>query len=438
MEKFLAHSNKRYLLTEQGKIYDNGIELIPKLIDNQYCVKINWLSDIRIVPIALLLIITYFEMLLPDDEWLKIIPLYIDGDYSNISLSNLTYKFESPIEHSNLKGFYYIPFSTGYLISTEGIMFSTFTNDIKKWSFTKPNVEKNSKGGYAYTRLRANSDGVSRIVFRHRTLCLTFKDYGCDINSIVVNHLDGIPGNDDLSNLEWSTYSKNNQHAYNSGLRPNASRKIEVLDLKTNCVTVYNSISECTKAIGLSDSVIRYRIKHNSSKVYSDFKLFKYSDENREWPNIDLNNVEVVGKKPEIMVKNIFTNVILIFSNISTTSKHLEIDRSIIYDHVNRNTCIPNNGLLFRYLNSPIPFPEFNEDILKIFKKYPVKPTNGYYVTDVNLNHKQLYLNINELSEVFNIPHSTIYRLSDSKYLLNDRFKIETLDIRKVPLDSDI
>ncbi len=38
-------------------------------------------------------------------------------------------------------------------------------------------------------------------------------------NKTTINHIDGIKTNNHISNLEWNTYSENNQHAFDLGLK---------------------------------------------------------------------------------------------------------------------------------------------------------------------------------------------------------------------------
>lgn len=58
-------------------------------------------------------------------------------------------------------------------------------------------------------------DGKNRLL--HRLLAETFIPN--PDNLPCVNHKDGNKLNNDLSNLEWCTYSENNRHAYRTGLK---------------------------------------------------------------------------------------------------------------------------------------------------------------------------------------------------------------------------
>lgn len=76
----------------------------------------------------------------------------------------------------------------------------------------KPNKTKN---GYYIIHLCKN--GIRKAFYVHKLVAKLFLPniYNCS----VVNHLDGNKLNCNVDNLEWTTYSKNNQHAYDTGLK---------------------------------------------------------------------------------------------------------------------------------------------------------------------------------------------------------------------------
>ena len=75
----------------------------------------------------------------------------------------------------------------------------------------RPTVGTN---GYLKVSLRCNGNRHTRNI--HRLLAQTFIDN--PKNLPCVNHIDGNKLNNSLSNLEWASYSRNIQHAYDTGL----------------------------------------------------------------------------------------------------------------------------------------------------------------------------------------------------------------------------
>lgn len=89
------------------------------------------------------------------------------------------------------------------------------------WFIMKPYVNDN---GYIVYRLSNN--GKSKCKRVHRLMMEAF--VGNDLENPIVNHKDGNKRNNTLSNLEWSTYAKNNKHARDTGLNPGELRSKEV------------------------------------------------------------------------------------------------------------------------------------------------------------------------------------------------------------------
>ena len=99
-----------------------------------------------------------------------------------------------------------------YKISRDGSVISVPRNGTVNFEKKiKPTIGTN---GYLKVSFRCFGKRYTRNI--HRLLALTFIDnpnnYPC------VNHIDGDKLNNDISNLEWATYSRNVQHAYDNGL----------------------------------------------------------------------------------------------------------------------------------------------------------------------------------------------------------------------------
>jgi hypothetical protein len=123
----------------------------------------------------------------------------------------------------------------------------------------------NKKGYYTYTLCK---NGKSQRKLLHRLLAKAFipnpNNYPC------VNHIDGNPLNNDLSNLEWCTYSYNTIHGYEKNGRLNPNRKLkesEVIEIKEKLKNPYWGI--------VRDLSIEYNVSNWIISLIKNFKSYK-------------------------------------------------------------------------------------------------------------------------------------------------------------------
>ena len=95
-----------------------------------------------------------------------------------------------------------------YEISNYGTFRNKKRKCINKWGYTKD--------GYPTIKLREN-DGTRRINRVHRFVAKYFVPNPENLEQ--VNHIDGDKNNAHFKNLEWSSCSDNQKHAYETGLR---------------------------------------------------------------------------------------------------------------------------------------------------------------------------------------------------------------------------
>lgn len=76
-------------------------------------------------------------------------------------------------------------------------------------------LHSKTRRGYHYVTLR--KDGKNHLEYVHRLVAKNFIKN--PHNKETVNHIDGNKNNNHVNNLEWSTYSENNQHAYDTKLK---------------------------------------------------------------------------------------------------------------------------------------------------------------------------------------------------------------------------
>lgn len=106
----------------------------------------------------------------------------------------------------------------------------------------KPSLDRDG-----YVRINAKSGGTQKIISVHRAVAKAFLSNPSSLPA--VNHIDGNPRNNRLSNLEWVTYKENSRHAVRMGLIKSISPETiyqiihDYQNRKVNGLTV-QSISE--------------------------------------------------------------------------------------------------------------------------------------------------------------------------------------------------
>jgi hypothetical protein len=113
--------------------------------------------------------------------------------------------------------------------------------------------------GYYYTDLQVN--GERKTIAIHRLIADAFIPN--PENKLTVNHIDGVKLNCSILNLEWATYSENNKHAIDIGLRKSPwtnkfgidnprSKPIIQLDKIGNVLNKYINAREAQQKTGVS------------------------------------------------------------------------------------------------------------------------------------------------------------------------------------------
>lgn len=115
-------------------------------------------------------------------------------------------------------------------------------------------------GGYYVVNLRKNS--TSHVVPVHRLVAQAFITNTLGLPT--VNHKDGNKQNNAVSNLEWASYSDNNQHALAMNLRHPRGVKVIQIDSLGNVIGVYRSVSAAARATSISRGMISHCIHHRA------------------------------------------------------------------------------------------------------------------------------------------------------------------------------
>lgn len=348
---------------------------------------------------------------LPEKYWDKIV--IVDRDKK-------IYRFSSPVEVEGHPGFYYIPGLENYAIARDGILINLVSGRYRTWSVTKSTAKHNGRRmGYRVSHCLTNN-GKRTGVSRHRLLALTFIPFNASPVPLVVNHINGVPGDDRIENLEWCTYSENNQHAYDTGLV--TTTPILYWNTLTNETMDFKTIFACSKYLGLSFTCVKERSLRPNVE-WSDGMRFKVNDGN-PWPEI-IERVTTTRVR-QIAALDIFANVVTIFQDAKAAEKVTGVGNKTVLWHCERSQDSPINGFNFRYFPVQVDFPKHCERSLAIYRKFPKGlKTMGIIVRNAEGVEIDFLESANLFSEKYGVPMGTLYgllRIGRYKDLLLEKF----------------
>ena len=237
-------------------------------------VELIWIDGHRFYDLGVIMFIASRVLPYPNYVILHMRSYRADDDYSNYSLDNIYIYFDEPVPVIGMQGFYHIPYFPQYVIKHDGTIYSYRRHKCLSWLVTKPipNDVKNRTMGYRHTVVY-NDMSEQKVLTRHRALCLAFKAYNQSPWRLVINHLNGKPGDDRLENLEWCTRQENNIHALENGYCPNSVRPITYVNYITGEKTNFGSIAMAAKKLGISHAMIQYRLQC-TDRLYPDGMVF--------------------------------------------------------------------------------------------------------------------------------------------------------------------
>lgn len=257
----------------------------------------------------------------------------------------ITYRYNGLIESPFVPGFYLIPEFSRYVINHDGELRRHETNKIVNWQLSK-HVDDCTTGGYRVTSIY-NDNGDRVGVSRHRLKMIVFSEYDFHPSTRWVNHKNGIPGDDDLDNLEWVTPRENVQHAYNNNLHPNKVKPVNVLNWETGEELNFVSTQAAADYFYMSVETIRGRLRRGNDKRYSDHLRFKYPEDT--W--LPLNSkLSCFERANEILVIS-ESGHCSIYVSSNEASKATGVNARSIRRYASVKSDKKNRGYLFRYLS---------------------------------------------------------------------------------------
>lgn len=281
--------------------------------------------------------------------------------------SNLIWK-------SNLKylkdiekpGFYVIPRYTKYCIKEDGTIKRRYKavalgKARQKYENLSPaeadklmeivphrKMEPSLENTYLQVTLHNDAGGTDSTPV-HRLLGFVFLDYSSDVVNMTINHKNGLQHDNDIDNLEWISYSKNNVHAKNEGLCK-TRMAVVVIDIFDGIATKYISIAQAaifTKVsavtIGnvLLEEVPRVLLNRYIFSNYIDSKTVSYGK-----TVFKINDFELT-KNTDCFAKNIVTNKTVICSDYIELASQLKLNSNIVRDSIASFSRYIRKGYIF-------------------------------------------------------------------------------------------
>ncbi len=165
-----------------------------------------------------------------------------------------------------------VPGYPGYFINVFGELFD---------SDGKPCVPRNI-GGYVYYYL-VSGKGLPKSISGHRACALVWVPNQKPDEFNVINHIDGNPFNNRAGNLEWTTYSGNNYHAINTGIRPDNIECV-IRDFDTGVVTNFPSMAQAKEFMGLrKDTSVSSLVLVKFGALIRDKYEFRFKNDFEPW-----------------------------------------------------------------------------------------------------------------------------------------------------------
>lgn len=302
-------------VTINGKIKNEYMDDLPIVINElgELTVNIMFLNELKLHRV-IDIVVTHFKFMehLSIDQLKEVVAFPIDGNNSNTHPGNLGYRFkQGQLEYKENLGYYYVPGFPRRAINSKGELLSTLSGNPLTWYITKPQSYKNISGGY-YTN-RVEVDGKARTMLRHRAMLMTFREYPDNCDKLLTNHINGIPGDDELDNLEWVDHKRNLDHGYKTNLR-SQNKPVLARNIFTGKETLFYSVAECGRELKINDRSINFKLeKAKFGSVCKEGYQFKYLNDDRDW---------IIPTNPqEEIEKCLFNQKVLIKDTTDSTEK---------------------------------------------------------------------------------------------------------------------
>lgn len=302
-----------------------------------------------------------------------------------------------------------IDFLKDYLITKSGKLYS-----VKNKKYLKP--IRRARGYYAFI---IYENGKRKQYFRHWLLCKVFKDKP-NSHLMTVDHINTIPGDDNLDNIEFVFHKTNVQRYWKKRIRKEHANII-VRDLLKMEDTIYENKLQFAKIHNIDPDIVDQRLHSKFGKVHTDYKQYKFLNDKREFPLIDnLDKARDAGSnKHKVLIKNLYTDKIMEFDRMKDASNYLGVKQSALTGIIKRNDVYPGGYQIKMYNEENIEWLNLSKDEVDIaVTKYG---RNKYVLIIDNKNQEYVFSEAKKAAEFLNLLPTTLnYRLKHKEGILNN------------------
>lgn len=171
---------------------------------------------------------------------------FIDGDSYNTNFENLEWERWCKETAGEVRRI----LETNLWITADGTVYRKYTDNC----FKMFNFQVSALG---YVQVNHSEYWLTR--HRHRLVALAWLEVPEGWEELQVNHIDSIPGNDNYSNLEWTTAAGNTLHSIMQGRK--GKGLIYLYNRTTDTVVTYPSVENLANAMGLEATTLMRRVE---------------------------------------------------------------------------------------------------------------------------------------------------------------------------------
>lgn len=212
--------------------------------------------------------------------------------------NNITGKI---IMHNNIE--------SNYIITKNGSIYNIYTEYELKPFITN---------GYKTVNIQFGKRGYYKTKLIHRLIGQAFIPNL--ENKPLINHKDGNKLNNDISNLEWATYSENNKHAYDTGLKVAKGTNGEKCNLTTHSEKEAILVCELLQSgMSMKDISKEYNLGYDFIVKIRRGLTWKYISKNYTFPDLSrysmIFNTHEIGKMNILFEKGLSVRDVIMYMN---------------------------------------------------------------------------------------------------------------------------